>query len=618
MYKFYNELNRIEVVNSSLDKKRKILCEFVGELKKDLSNITLDDDLRKTNKELSKMFDEIVSLSKDSIEDWEDKFKQMLAQEKFRSDLANHFIVMIFGRVKAGKSYLGNFIAKHRLEEQKAEFFRYDEAGQEEKITKLEELDEEEFKTNNLECTSSIQGFKLSGLAWIDTPGLGSMTAENGALAKEYIQAADYVLYPSSSGAPFQRDEIEELGKIFDMNKKVTALITKSDTTTEDECECGSEDGCEKCNKGIIKTLANKTKDIRDGQEEWAKNKIAEILNRNKEQMLSEIFSLSAKTAELAIKNKDNMVFNESNLPRLYKELTEIVKNKAKRLKEEVPHDGLKSLVASILNDKEHSISSIQDKIKEFRGEMTNIKKRLEILKNNCLSDVSSLVQSQIAKNSNSIDKNNLKEKLEQIDRDIQAQIGNTIEQNINEVVQIYNNSLVNFTEGLGYDFSIEDKTKKIIYPTKKRNKDIGEAVGRAGGAIAGSIALSKAGAATGAVVGTSVLPVIGTTAGALIGGILGAITGLIGGSVGGNIGKKIGEAIGDDEKKEIIIGDNKEEVISNFTSSRINHYTNATNKIYAATQNKVFIPLENVSADIENKLVRFNENLKKFLKELL
>lgn len=116
MYKFYNELDRIEVINSSLDNKRQILSGFVDELKKDLSNITLDDDLRKTNEELSKMFDEIVSLSKDSIEDWEDKFQQMLAQEKFRSDLANHFIVMIFGRVKAGKSYLGNFIAKHRAE----------------------------------------------------------------------------------------------------------------------------------------------------------------------------------------------------------------------------------------------------------------------------------------------------------------------------------------------------------------------------------------------------------------------------------------------------------------------------------------------------------------------
>lgn len=593
MSNFYNELDKLKVINSNLDNKREILSGFVSELKKELCNIALDDDLRKTNKDLSRMFDEIVSLSQDSIDDWEDKFKQMLAQEKFRSDLANHFIVMIFGRVKAGKSYLGNFIAKHRSKGQKAEFFRYDEAGQKEKINKLEELDEEEFKTNNLECTSSIQGFKLSGLAWIDTPGLGSMTAENGELAKEYIQAADYVLYPSSSGAPFQRDEIEELGKIFDMNKKVTALITKSDTTIEDECGCGSEDGCKKCNKGIIKTLANKTKAVRSGQEEWAKSEIAKILDKNKEQMLSEIFSLSAKTAETAIENKDDIAFNDSNLPKLYEELTKIVKNKAIKLKQEAPYDGLKALVASILNNKEYSISNIQSKVKEFKEEMINIKKRLEILKSNCLSDVSLLVQSEVAKNSSSIDKGNLKIKLKQIDQDIQAQIGNIIEQNMKEVVRIYNNSLVNFTEGLGYEFNIEDKMQSVSLPTKKRNKAIW-------GYILGAVATIGAGFATS---GASLAIQLGAAAAASLGGSY--------------IGGKIGESVSEDGTNNLKVGDNKEEVISNFMSSRINHYTNATNKIYAVTQDRVFTPLENVSADIEDKLVKFNEKLNKFLKEL-
>ena len=611
MEKFYKELETIKIVNENLDEKRQILSEFVTELKSELSKIALDDDLKKTNKELSRMFDEIVSLSQDSIEDWEDKFKQMLAQEKFRSDLANYFIVMIFGRVKAGKSYLGNFIAKHRLDGQKAEFFRYDEAGKEEKITKLEELDEEEFKTNNLECTSSIQGFKLSGLAWIDTPGLGSMTVENGELAKEYIQAADYILYPSSSGAPFQRDEIEELGKIFDMNKKATAIITKSDTTIEDECECGSENGCDKCDKGIVKILTNKTKAVRSGQEEWAKNEIAKILDKNKEQMLSEIFSLSTKTAETAIKNKNDEALKDSNLPRLYEELTEILKNKAKKLKQEAPYDGLKSLIASILNDKEHSISSIQEKVKEFKSEMINIKNRLEILKCNCLSDVSSLVQSEIAKNGNSIDKDNLKNKLKQIDQNIQAQIGHIIEQNIKEVVQIYNNSLVNFTEGLQYEFDIKDKTTEVTYSTKNRNKAVGKAIG---GSVGGIAAAALAGGGTGVAIGTSLMPGVGTIIGATVGSAVGAIIGVFG---GGAIGEAIGNAIGEDKKELVIIGNNKEEVISNFMSSRINHYANITSNIYATMQSKLFIPLENTSADIEGKLIKFNEKLNKFLKEL-
>ena len=290
----------------------------------------------------------------------------------------------------------------------------------------------------------------------------------------------------------------------------------------------------------------------------------------------------------MAIENKDDITFNDSNLPRLYEELTEIVKNKAIKLKQEAPYDGLKALVASILNDKEYSISNIQSKVEEFKEEMINIKKRLEILKSNCLSDVSSLVQSEVAKNSSSIDKGNLKIKLKQIDQYIQAQIGNIIEQNIKEVVRIYNNSLVNFTEGLGYEFNIEDKMQSVSLPTKKLNK-----------AIWGSI--------------LGVFATIGVVA---TGGA--TLAAVAAGFVARHIGGKIGESVSEDDTKNLKVGDNKEEVISNFTSSRINHYTNATNEIYAAIQDKVFIPLENVSADIENKLVRFNENLKKFLKELL
>ncbi len=66
-------------------------------------------------------------------------------------------------------------------------------------------------------------------MAWIDTPGLGSMTLENGKLAKEYIQSADYIIYPTSSDSPLQRDEVEELKRLFEQNKKVTICITKSD-----------------------------------------------------------------------------------------------------------------------------------------------------------------------------------------------------------------------------------------------------------------------------------------------------------------------------------------------------------------------------------------------------
>ena len=183
--------------------------------------------------------------------------------------MLGYYIVIIFGKVKAGKSSLGNFIAHNRLASQDINFFKYDKAGNEEAIKKLEEIDEnsEGFATANMECTVEIQGFKLSGMAWVDTPGLGSMVEENGDLAKEYIQSADYVIYPTNSSSPLQQDEKEQLRELFEQNKKVTICITKSDDTEEDEV-----DG------ELVKVLMNKTKENRAKQEEWVKSDMGKIL----------------------------------------------------------------------------------------------------------------------------------------------------------------------------------------------------------------------------------------------------------------------------------------------------------------------------------------------------
>ena len=53
---------------------------------------------------------------------------------------------------------MGNFIAQNRPKNEKVGFFKYDKAGQEQTIQKLEEIDDDSFDTNNLECTVEIQG----------------------------------------------------------------------------------------------------------------------------------------------------------------------------------------------------------------------------------------------------------------------------------------------------------------------------------------------------------------------------------------------------------------------------------------------------------------------------
>jgi predicted GTPase len=250
---FYKSLKDIKLINNSVDEKRELVKKYVSNFNANIQNLRIDENIKKQNKEISNLLEETINLIKLVSNDWLKNFDEMIEREKFRSDLSNYFIVIIFGKVKAGKSSLGNFIAKNKLESQKVEFFKYDEAGKKQAIKKLEEIEEDSFATNNLECTVEIQGFKLDGMAWIDTPGLGSMVKENGDLAKEYIQSADYIIYPTSSDSPLQLDEREQLKELFEQNKKVSICITKSDYKDEDECECGSEDGCENCNGGVFR-----------------------------------------------------------------------------------------------------------------------------------------------------------------------------------------------------------------------------------------------------------------------------------------------------------------------------------------------------------------------------
>ena len=333
---FYYSLKEISTVNSNLDEKRNVLQEHTIDFNNLVQSKTIDKNIVKQNKEMAELLTNTLNLIKNSSQTWINNFDEMLEKEKFRSDLENYFIIIIFGKVKAGKSSLGNFIANHKLKEQKTEFFKYDEAGKKQNIKKLEEIDEQkqEFATANTECTVEIQGFKLDNMAWIDTPGLGSMVQENGDLAKEYIQSADYIIYPTSSDSPLQQDEREQLKELFEQNKKVTICITKSDEKEEDECECASEEGCSNCNEGMINILKNKSSENRKEQEEYVQNEINKLILKNKESVLGNIFSISTHTATKGIEENNSKLFEESNIPKFYELITKVVKEKSKQLKE--------------------------------------------------------------------------------------------------------------------------------------------------------------------------------------------------------------------------------------------------------------------------------------------
>ena len=590
---FYKSLKDIKLINNSVDEKRELVKKYVSNFNANIQNLRIDENIKKQNKEISNLLEETINLIKLVSNDWLKNFDEMIEREKFRSDLSNYFIVIIFGKVKAGKSSLGNFIAKNKLDSQKVEFFKYDEAGKKQAIKKLEEIEEDSFATNNLECTVEIQGFKLDGMAWIDTPGLGSMVKENGDLAKEYIQSADYIIYPTSSDSPLQLDEREQLKELFEQNKKVSICITKSDYKDEDECECGSEDGCENCNGGMVKVLKNKCLSKREGQEKFVKEEIYKLIPKDKEYILGDIFSISTHTAKKGLDSSDNELFEDSNIPKFYELLTDVIKDKASKLKADTPYEGLKSFIdfnilGSDIIKQNSSIKNIKLELESLEQVIRESQERFEILKENSSNDLVSEIEFIISKYSLEINKSNSKEMFLQIDSEINKKMFEIIEKNISEILNNFDASFKSLSATFSSnEFIIEDVYESIKVDTSSRNKKIGAG-------ILGLIATVGAGIATG---GASLVVQAAAT--------------IVAGGVASYAGGKLGEFSGSIDEEKEVIGDNKEQVLQKFKTSRLLYYEKIAQGMYNEMQNLFFVPLEKSMDEIKSNLNQFEQNIK-------
>lgn len=589
---FYNSLLDIDIVNTDLNDKRELLKKHVYDYNSRVQRITIDKVLQKQNKEIGELLNLTLNILKNSSSKWVNNFEKLLEKEKFRSDLENYFIIIIFGKVKAGKSSLGNFIAQNRPQNEKVSFFKYDEAGKEQTIQKLEEIDEESFDTNNLECTVAIQGFKLNSMAWIDTPGLGSMVEENGELAKEYIQSADYIIYPTSSDSPLQYDEISQLQELFEQNKKVTICITKSDKF---ERRKDSNGKYIKENGKITKFLVNKSFDDRTKQEGYVRDEIAKI-NKN-QSLLGDIISMSAHTAKSGLEKRDEELFENSNIPKFYELITEVVKEKASKLKSQTPYNGLKSFIDNDVlgvNDNPLTIKIIREKINDLDNNINETLESFHTLIENIKSDIGREVEDVVAQYYIKIDKDNSEEMFQTMDREIADKISKIIKENIKVAFENVSYSLDNLATSIsGEEFKIEDVYEEYSYTTEERNKNIGSALLGLGATIG-----------AGLLTGGSAWVVAGAT--------------ILAGGAGGYIGGKIGEMTGSKHTSKVNIGDNKDEVIQSFKDMQIVIHNDNTKKVYMQLKYSFFIPLQNKIKDMRLELDKFEANINSLKGELL
>lgn len=560
LHNYYKTLDSISLVNSDVNEKREELKKIVDDFYRYTQTISIDKKVLQQNKELSSLLVTTVDSIKQATHSWVENFNIMLEKEKFRSELENYFIVIIFGKVKAGKSTLGNFIAQNRLKNQEIHFFKYDEAGKEESIKKLEEIEDDGFATANLECTVEIQGFKLSSMAWIDTPGLGSMVEENGELAKEYIQSADYIIYPTNSSSPLQQDEKAQLKELFEQNKKVTICITKSDDSEEDECECGSLDGCPNCNKGIIKVLRNKPQSSRDEQEQWVKNELKDIFGKKQNALLGDVLSLSVHTAKAGLKNNDKEMFDGSGISNFYSLMNDVVQNKAKSLKENTPYDSLKSFIDNDIlgNSKSKSIniSTLKSSVKKFEKQIKENIESFKTIKENLNTDIMVQIDSITSKYISSLTKSNAKEVFKQIDNELNHTISKMVDENIKSIMSNFSVSLSTLSSSLksSDSFTIQDKYETIEVSYKDNDWS--------------------------------------------------------------NLWGLFGDRM-ETMEEDVYIGDNKNEIISNFKTNRLNSFMSVAKDNYNNIEKDFFIPLETISKDLKESINQLTTTVNLFKNSL-
>lgn len=187
--------------------------------------------LKAKDKSIQEIYDASTKVLKDTLDGLTKELEEARNGMQFIQDNEDSLNVVVFGKVKAGKSYLGNLMMGNairklstktsydRLEQPKVEVYDQGTCTTQDKLKEVTEENDASggFGVDNREATRVIQLFHLGAMTWVDTPGFGSVTNENQELAREYVKNADLVIFPSTSDAAGTKQDFQEMKKLCDM-----------------------------------------------------------------------------------------------------------------------------------------------------------------------------------------------------------------------------------------------------------------------------------------------------------------------------------------------------------------------------------------------------------------
>jgi hypothetical protein len=406
---------------------------------------------------------------------------------------------LVFGKVNAGKSSFSNFVAD-TFPQEKAKYFYLDNG----KVKFIADS----FAEGVTETTARIQGVELgSKLIILDSPGLHSVTDENGAITRTYTDSADVVMWLTPSTSPGQVQELSDLKVELASKKPLLPVITRSDTFEEDIDD----------NDEIVKILLNKSSENRSMQEDDVHKRARESLGEGSEVRMP--LSISVHCYRESDRSEKDLA--ESGLKGLLENMAGIVNEaqvyKHTKAKQQVLNYLEKTVLSGVLEDVQPKVRNMKEVVSTQR----ELRKQLELSAvQEILLDLHVLVPDWAEKYKAS---KNVTGFSQEITAYIQNEIKNRISQQIKRFVSNIDDVLIELNQdSFGSFENVEVSYEQVTGKTAK-----------AGSAAAGGAAGAYGGAMAGAAIGTAV-PIIGTAIGGLVGGMLG---GLFGGAAGNAAG---------------------------------------------------------------------------------
>lgn len=462
---------------------------------------------------LSQQLDGFLSLVVANNTAWNKKINGRDKGIKFRKGFNDSLLVFIYGKVKSGKSSLGNYIAwGHTDPNQKIKsaqpfdshpsYFTHENTDALNGDSQDEALNRKEFRVGATEATSSIQGFRLPGLTWVDSPGLHSVNEQNGRLARDYVEHADLILYTMRSDAPGRASDLNEIRELDSQGKTLLILVTGSDVNEEDWDDELDE---------MTTTVVMKSAESRQMQRDFIAKEIG-FINSN------DLLSISARYAQEHANDVEKMA--DSGMGLLFATLQRISEQEGVRLKRSVPMRNFYQFLQECQNELapyqqlianfNHDINKLHDDVpksvmREIRTAQTAMRREIDLAFDEFaeLRNDEHLINDALRKARRGWDKT-LQKVIGQALSDIFVKITEEFKDSIS---QTWHTSVLELP-----DFSFDKVTEQISDRFIKGNRGFTGGLGTLIGTGAGAI-FGPAGAAAGGAIGAAIGGALGRSA---------------------------------------------------------------------------------------------------------